>query len=347
MTTLTLTEIAAQLGGLEVRGDLALQGVAGLDTATPEHISFVASAKHGARIQTSHAGALVLPKGLAEQADRPCLIADNPLATFARITALFHPEPTLQPGIHPSAVIDATAQIGPGCEIAPFVSIGAGAVIGANTRIGAGCVIGDHCVIGADCRLYPRVTLYSQTHIGARCTLHSGGVLGSDGFGNALEDQRWIKIPQIGRVIVGDDCEIGANTCIDRGALEDTVIGHGVKLDNLIHIAHNCQVGDDTAMAACVGIAGSTHIGQRCQIGGAAMIIGHLEIGDDVMVSAGTFIAKSLPRPGAYTSVMPQQAHADWIKNAAHLRHLQAMHERIKTLEKQFAEFNIETGAST
>ncbi len=335
MITLTLTEIAARLGASSLGGDIELLGVAALDMATPEHISFVASAKHAARAQASRAGALVLPEALAQQADRPCLIAANPLATFARITALFHPEPALQPGIHSSAVIDATAQISPGCEIGPFVHIGAGARIAANTRIGAGCVIGANSEIGADCRLYPKVVLYADTRIGARCILHSGCVLGSDGFGNALEDGRWVKIPQIGRVIVGDDCEIGANTCIDRGALEDTVIGHGVRLDNLIHIAHNCQIGDNTAMAACVGIAGSTRIGQRCQIGGAAMIIGHLEIGDDVMVSAGTFIAKSLSKPGAYTSVMPQQPHADWIRNAAHLRHLNEMHDRIKSVEKE------------
>jgi UDP-3-O-[3-hydroxymyristoyl] glucosamine N-acyltransferase len=347
MTTLTLTEIASRLGGLAVRGDLALQGVAALDTATPEQISFVASAKHGSRAKTSRAGALVLPSALAEQADRPCLITDNPLATFARITALFHPEAAVQPGIHPSAVIDATAQIGPGCEIGPFVHLGAGAVIGANSRLGAACVIGTGCEIGANALLHPRVTLYPQTRIGARCILHSGCVLGSDGFGNALENGRWTKIPQIGRVIVGDDCEIGANTCIDRGALADTVIGRGVKLDNLVHIAHNCQIGDDTAMAACVGIAGSTKIGQRCQIGGAAMIIGHLEIGDDILISAGTFIGKPLSKPGTYTSVMLQQAHADWVKNAAHLRHLHTMHERIKMLEKQISVLNTETGTSS
>ncbi len=341
MTTLTLTEIAARLGELETQGDIQLQGVAALDTATPGHISFVASSKHAARAKASHAGALVLPTTLADQVDRPALIAANPLATFARITALFHPEPALQSGIHPSAVIDATAQIDSSCEIGPQVYIGADCVIGANTRIGAGCVIGTECQIGANTLLHPHVTLYAHTSIGAHCILHSGCVLGSDGFGNALEAGRWVKIPQIGRVIVGDDCEIGANTCIDRGALEDTVIGHGVKLDNLIHIAHNCQIGDDTAMAACVGIAGSTQIGQRCQIGGAAMIVGHIEISDDVMVSAGTFIAKSLSKPGAYTSVMPQQPHPDWIKNAAHLRHLHAMHERIKSLEKELVELKI------
>lgn len=347
MTTLTLNEIAVRLGGLEVRGDLALQGVAGLDTATPEQISFVASIKHAARIKTSRAGALVLPRGLAEQADRPCLIADNPLATFARIIALFHPEPALQPGIHPSAVLDASAQIGPGCEIGPQVVVGAGCVIGAYSRIGAGCILAEGCRMGENTLLHPHVTLYAHTHIGARCILHSGCVLGSDGFGNALENGRWVKIPQIGRVIVGDDCEIGANTCIDRGALEDTVIGNGVKLDNLIHIAHNCQIGNDTAIAACVGIAGSTKIGQRCQIGGAAMIIGHIEIGDDVLVSAGTFIGKPLPKPGAYTSVMLQQPHADWIKNAAHLRHLNTMHERIRTIEKQLDTLNTKTGESS
>lgn len=345
MITLTLTEIAARLGERKIQGDIELHGVAALDTATPEQISFVAAAKHAAHIQASRAGALVLPESLIDQADRPALIVANPLASFARITALFHPVPTLQPGVHPSAIIDASAQIGAGCEIGPQVVIGAGCEIGANSRIAAACVLGAQCKIGANALLHPRVTVYAHTQIGTRCILHSGCVLGSDGFGNALESGRWVKIPQIGRVIIGDDCEIGANTCIDRGALEDTRIGNGVRLDNLIHIAHNCTIGDDTAMAACVGIAGSTRIGQRCQIGGAAMIIGHLDIGDDILISAGTFVGKSLQKPGAYTSVMLQQPHADWVKNAAHLRHLHTLHERLKSIEKELV--TLKTGASS
>lgn len=340
MTSLSLAEIAAHLPGREmhqVHGECSVTGVSALDTATSEQISFVTSVKHWPRAQTSRAGALVLPGNLAAQADRPALIVANPLATFARITALFHPEPTLRPGIHPSAVIAPGAQIGAGCEIGPMVVIESGVQIAANGRIQAGCVIAANSVIGPDCRLSPKVTLYADTQIGARVRIHSGAVIGSDGFGNAHEDGHWLKIPQIGRVIIGDDCEIGANTCIDRGALEDTVIGNGVRLDNLIHIAHNCVIGDDTAMAACVGIAGSTRIGQRCQIGGAAMIIGHLTLGDDVIVSAGTFIGKSLPKPGIYTSVQPQQPHAEWIKNAAHLRHLDHLHERVRQLEKIIA----------
>jgi UDP-3-O-[3-hydroxymyristoyl] glucosamine N-acyltransferase len=333
----TLAEIAARIPGLAVspaHGACSVTGVGALDTATPEQISFVTSAKHWPRAQASLAGAFVLPPALAFDADRPALIAANPLAAFARITALFHPEPSLRAGIHPSAVVDPSAQIFAPCEIGPLVVIEAGVQIGANTRIGAACVIGAGCVIGPDSRIFPKVTLYADTQIGARVRIHSGAVIGSDGFGNALEDGHWLKIPQIGRVIVGDDCEIGANTCIDRGALADTVIGNGVRLDNLIHIAHNCVIGDDTAMAACVGIAGSTTIGQRCQIGGAAMIIGHLTLGDEVMVSAGTFIGKSLPQPGVYTSVQPQQPHAEWLKNIAHLRHLDRLVDRVRTLEK-------------
>jgi len=333
MMMLTLSEIATQLH-LEAIGIATLTGVAPLDTATPLQLSFVTSMKHWPRAMASHAGALVIPPTLSIKIDRPTLIAANPLAAFARITALFHPEPALTAGIHPSAVVHPTAQIGAGCEIGPQVVIEAGVQMGANTRIGAGCVIGANCEIGPDCRLFPKVIFYADTQIGARVRIHSGAVIGSDGFGNALEDGHWVKIPQIGRVIIGDDCEIGANTCIDRGALTDTVIGNGVKLDNLIHIAHNCIIGDDTAMAACVGIAGSTRIGQRCQIGGAAMIIGHLTIGDEVMVSAGTFIAKSLPKAGVYTSVQPQQPHAEWLKNIAHLRHLDRLVDRVRTLEK-------------
>jgi UDP-3-O-[3-hydroxymyristoyl] glucosamine N-acyltransferase len=336
MPAFSLVELAGHVGG-EIQTDRSdrYSGVASPSQATAQHIGLISSEKHLAKALASAAGAFVVSSRLAARIDRPGLIVANPLAAFARITALFHPEPALQAGIHPSAVIDASAEIDPSCEIGAQVVIGAHSIIGPNCRIAAGCIIGEHCQIGANALFHPRVTLYAHTQIGARCILHSGCVLGSDGFGNALENGHWIKIPQIGRVIVGDDCEIGANTCIDRGALEATVIGHGVKLDNLIHIAHNCQVGDDTAMAACVGIAGSTKIGRRCQIGGAAMIVGHIEIGDDVMVSGATFIGKSLPNPGTYTSVMPQQPHADWIKNAVHLRHLHSMHERIRALEKQ------------
>lgn len=339
-----LRDIAARLDLECVRDDgRDFSDVAALETANPTQIGFVTGEKHLAVALASNAGALILPGKLAEKADRPSLLTSNPLAAFARVTALFHPEPGLQPGVHPSAVVDATARIGAGCEIGPQVVIGADCVIGANSRIGPGCVIGAHCSIGANALFHPHVTLYARTEIGANVILHSGCVLGSDGFGNALENGRWLKIPQIGRVIIGDDCEIGANTCIDRGALDDTVIGHGVKLDNLIHIAHNCKVGDDTAMAACVGIAGSTTIGKRCQIGGAAMIVGHIRIGDDVLVSGATFIGKSLPKPGAYTSVMPQQAHADWVRNIAHLRHLDRLHERVRELEKTLKSNSSET----
>lgn len=334
-----LSEIAARLG-LEVRGgdNRIYRGVASLDRAGSDQIAFVAAEKNLAQALNSAAGALVLSEKLADRADKPVLIAGNPLAAFARVTALFHPEPPIRPGIHASAVIDPTAVIGPDCEIAAQAVIGPAARIGAGTRIGIGCVIGAACEVGAGSLLHPRVTLYARTRIGARCILHSGCVLGADGFGNALEDGHWVKIPQVGRVIVGDDCEIGANTCIDRGALEDTVLGNGVKLDNLIHIAHNCRIGDDTAMAACVGIAGSTTIGKRCQIGGAAMILGHIEIGDDVVVSGASFVGKSLSRPGAYTSVLPQQPHADWVRNISHMRHLHEMHERIRSLEKTLKE---------
>lgn len=336
-----LTDIAQSLG-VEVHGDdgREFRGMAPLEQAEADQIGFVTSEKYLAAALASRAGALILPLKLADKADRPALLTSNPLATFARVTALFAPACPPLPGIHPSAIIHSSARLGENCEIGPHVVIGAKSDIGARSIISAGTVVAENCTIGEDSRIYSQVSIYARTQIGARCILHSGCVLGSDGFGNALENGRWIKIPQIGRVIIGDDCEIGANTCIDRGALEDTVIGHGVKLDNLIHIAHNCQVGDDTAMAACVGIAGSTKIGKRCQIGGAAMIVGHIEIGDDVMVSGATFIGKSLPKPGAYTSVMPQQPHADWVKNIAHLRHLHDMHDRIRNLEKALAKIN-------
>jgi UDP-3-O-[3-hydroxymyristoyl] glucosamine N-acyltransferase len=228
-------------------------------------------------------------------------------------------------------VIDSTARIGPGCVVEMGAQIGARSVLGPN------CVIGTGARLGEDCRLHAHVTVQHGCVIGNRVVLHPGCVIGSDGFGLAWEGENWLKVPQVGRAILGDDVEVGANTSIDRGALDDTVIEEGVKLDNLIQIAHNCRIGKHTAIAGCVGIAGSTRIGAWCQIGGAAMIIGHLEIADRVIVSAGTFVAKDIREAGTYTSVQPLMRHADWLRNAAHLRHLDDLARRIKDLEKQIA----------
>jgi UDP-3-O-[3-hydroxymyristoyl] glucosamine N-acyltransferase len=335
----TLTQLQAKLGGeIHGDGDAQLSDVASLDRAGREDLSFVVGAKHLETARASAAGALVVPHKLAAEFDRPVLAVDNPHAAFARAAALFHPEPPLRAGIHPTAAVDASATIDPSAEIGPHAVIGAHSRIGPGCRIAAGCVIGDNVVLGEGCRLYPNVTLYADCRLGDRVSLHAGCVLGSDGFGLAWEGNAWTKVPQVGKVVIGDDVEIGANTTIDRGALDDTVIGNGAKIDNLVQIAHNCTVGEHTAIAGCAGIAGSTKIGSRCLIGGAAMILGHIEIGDGVTVSGASFIGKSIKTPGVYTSTQPQMPHDEWLKNAAQLRHLADMRNRIRTLEKKLSD---------
>lgn len=336
---LTLAQIQARLGGELLDDDgRALSGVGSLDHANADQLSFALGEKQRAVALTCAAGALIVGPALAEGLDRPRLVVDNPHASFARAIGLFHPDTPVRAGCHPSAVVAASAVIGEGVEIGPHVSVGEQVHIGPGCRIGPGCVIGDGVRIGAGCRLYANVTVYAGCVVGDRVGLHAGCVIGADGFGLAWEATGWVKVPQIGRVIIGDDVEIGANTTIDRGALDDTVIGRGVKIDNLVQIGHNCRVGDHTAIAGCAGIAGSTTIGKRCLIGGAAMIVGHIEIGDGVTVSGASFIGKSIATPGVYTSTQPQMPHADWIRNAAQLRHLADMRERIRALEKQLRE---------
>ncbi|NWG87587.1 MAG: UDP-3-O-(3-hydroxymyristoyl)glucosamine N-acyltransferase [Hydrogenophilaceae bacterium] len=335
----TLAELKAHLGG-EALGDTSRRysGVASLEHADEHQISFLVSDKHLAAARASKAGALLVPAALAERISQPRLIVANPHAAFARAIGLYHPEPVAAPGIHPSASIAEGADIAVDAHIGAHAVIGERARIGPQSRIDAGCVIGPGVTIGANCRLHANVTLYAGCRIGDRVILHSGCVIGADGFGLAWEDDHWLKVPQVGSVVLEDDVEIGANTTVDRGALDDTVIERGAKLDNLIQVAHNVRIGAHTAIAACVGIAGSTRIGAYCQIGGAAMIIGHLEIADRVTISAGTFVGKSIREPGTYTSVQPFMAHADWKRNAAHLRHLDHMHERLKQLEKILSE---------
>lgn len=335
----TLAELAACLGGTPV-GDTGQRysDVASLDRAGADHISFVASDKHLAAAQSSQAGALLVSAKLSPQIARPHLVVLNPHAAFARATALFHPEPQASPGIHPTASVAASARIAADASIGPHAWIGKNARVGARSRIGAGCAVGADSEIGADCLLHPNVTVYADCSVGHRVILHAGCVIGSDGFGLAWDDDHWLKVPQIGRVVIEDDVEVGANTTVDRGALDDTLIERGAKIDNLVQIAHNVRIGAHTAIAACAGIAGSAQVGAYCQIGGAAMILGHIRIAERVTVSAGSFIAKSIAEPGVYTSTTLQMPHADWLKNAAQIRHLAEMRDRIRALEKKLSE---------
>jgi UDP-3-O-[3-hydroxymyristoyl] glucosamine N-acyltransferase len=334
-----LRDLQSKLGG-ECVGEVSrpLAGVGTLERAQETEISFLANPKYRAALTGTRAGAIIISPGDRGATDRPRIVTANPYAYFAKVAQLFTPRPVFAPGIHQTAVIAKSARIAASASIAEFVSIGERVEIGENVRIGAGSVISDDVVIGADSTLIARVSIYAHTRIGVRAIVHAGVVIGADGFGFAPEFTagvgQWQKIPQTGRAIIGDDCEIGANTTIDRGAIDDTVIGNDVKLDNQIQVGHNCTIGDHTVISGCVGIAGSTKIGKRVMIGGAAGIIGHLEIGDDVVVSAMTLVTKSIMEPGVYTSGTPLMPHRQWLKNAAHLRRLDTMADQLKSLQQ-------------
>ncbi len=329
-----LAEIVAQFGGdLIGNPDALITQVATLESATDTDIAFLAQTKYLAQLKQTAAGAVILGADHRDASDKARIVCANPYAYFAKVSALLNPPATVEPGIHETAVVAADAQIAAMASIGACAVIGAGVSIGDRSIIGAGCVIGDNTHIGADCLLHANVTIYYGCRLGARCIVHSGAVIGADGFGLAHEEGRWKKIPQIGGVQIGDDVEVGANTTIDRGALDDTVIGEGVKLDNQIQIAHNVVIGAHTAIAACVGIAGSAHIGSHCTLGGAAMIYGHITIADHVNVSAGTLIMKSLRKVGTYTGVYPFTSHERWLKTAAQLRQLEELADKVRQLE--------------
>jgi UDP-3-O-[3-hydroxymyristoyl] glucosamine N-acyltransferase len=341
MDPVRLGEIVAALGG-ELQGDPAtpIARIAPLESAGADAITFVAQARLQPLLEKTQAGAVVLGAALVPAAPAHCqrVVVDDPYLYFARLTqwwaARVRPRPVA--GVHPSAVVDPSAQVAASATIGPQAVVGAGAVIGERARIGAQCAVGERVRIGADCLLHPRVTIADGCTLGARCVIQSGAVIGADGFGIAPTRQgRWERIEQLGAVRIGDDVDIGANTCIDRGALEDTVLEDGVKLDNQIQIGHNCHIGANTVMAACVGIAGSTKIGRNVMIGGAAMIQGHIEIADGVTVSASTMVMHSLRKKGVYTAIFPIDEHASWEKNAVTLRNLYALRERVRALEKK------------
>lgn len=335
----TLAALVARFGG-ELVGDgaQAVRQVAPLDRAGPDEIGFVSQAKYLAQLTGTRAGAVILPPDARDATERPRILTSNPYLYFARVSALLNPPPRPPAGVHPAATVAADADIAADASIGPGAVIGAGASVGARSVIGPNCVVGDHARIGADCLLHANVSVYHACEIGDRAILHAGCVIGADGFGFAPDGERWEKIPQIGRVLIGADVEVGACTTIDRGALEDTVIGEGVKLDNLIQVAHNVQIGAHTAIAACTGIAGSAKIGRHCTIGGAAMIFGHIEIADNTRISTNTLITKSLPTAGTYTSALPFSEHEVWQKNAVHMRNLDKLVKRVKALEQKLGE---------
>ena len=332
----SLREIAAQLGGEIVGSEsVRISRVASLANAESGQISFLTDSRYRALLTKTRASAVIVAPADRDATILPRIVTDNPYAYFARVSDLLNPAPKYSPGMDASAVVDATAHIPDSCSVAANSVIGAHVRLGEKVVVGAGCAIGDHTTIGDGTMLQANVVVYHDCVIGAHCTFLAGAVIGADGFGYAEDDGHWVKIPQVGRVVIADHVDVGANTTIDRGTLDDTIIEEGVKLDNLIQVAHNCRIGAHTVIAGCVGIAGSARIGKHCRIGGAAMISGHLEIADGVTVSAGTLIPRSLTEANTYTAFMPFQPHDKWLKTAVNIRRLDKMLERIAQLEHE------------
>lgn len=333
---MTLGQLAEALGA-ELKGPEALEitGLATLQEAVSGQLSFLANKQYRKFLDDSTASAVLLKAEDAEGFAGNALIVAEPYLAYARISHLFDPKPKAVAGIHPSAVVAEDAQVDASASIGPFAVVESGARIDANVTVGAHCFIGARCVIGEGGWLAPRVTLYHDVTIGKRVVIQSGAVIGGEGFGFANEKGIWRKIAQIGGVTLGDDVEIGVNTAVDRGALSDTRIGDGVKLDNQIQIAHNVQVGDHTAMAACVGISGSTRIGKHCMIAGGVGMVGHIDVCDNVFVSGMTMVTRSITEPGGYSSGTAMQPLAEWRKSAARIRQLDEMSKRLQQLEKR------------
>lgn len=331
----TAAELAERFT-LQLQGDgtIPITGVAPLAEAGAQQLGFLANPRYLPLLEQTQAGVVVLSAEAAQGYAGTALIAKDPHAAFAKISALYEPVPERPAGIHASAVIDPTADIAPDAHIGPFVSIGARSRIGAGCVIGTGCVIGEDCSVGDGTELIARVTLVTRVSLGQRCRVHPGAVIGAAGFGLAMEHGKWLNVPQMGGVRIGDDCEIGANTTIDRGALGDTVLEDDVRLDNQIQIAHNVHIGAHTAMAAQVGVAGSARIGRYCMLAGKVGVSGHLEICDKVTVLAMSMVAGPITEPGTYASGIPLTDVRTWRKNAARFRQLDALARRIPAASK-------------
>ena len=326
---------------LRFKGDGArvIDGVGTLAGAGPSQLSFLSNGKYATQLVATGAGVVVLREENLADCPTSALVAKDPYVAYAQIAALFERLPAAPPGIHPSAVVAASARISGSASIGPCCVIEDGAVIEDGVILGAHCIVGEHCTVGAQSRLVARVTLVTRVTLGKRVLVHPGAVIGSDGFGLAFDSSasphgRWIKLPQLGGVRIGDDCEIGANTTIDRGALDDTVLEEDVRLDNQIQIAHNVHVGAHTAMAGCAAVAGSAKIGRYCMIGGNAGVLGHLELADRVTITAKSLVTHSIREPGEYSSGVPLQDNRQWRKNAARFKHLDEYARRLATLEK-------------
>jgi UDP-3-O-[3-hydroxymyristoyl] glucosamine N-acyltransferase len=335
MHSATLHELAAKFGCvLRGRGDAIVTHVATLGGATSDAVTFLANPLYRDQLATTRAGAVVLHESFAAACPVACLVTDNPYATYARIAAYLHPRRAVEAGIHPTASVAPSASMPKSVHVGAGAAIGANAVLGANVVIGAGTIVGSGVHIGADTQIAPRVSLLDNVTLGERCIVHSGAVVGADGFGFAEDRGEWVKIPHLGTVTIGNDVEIGANTTIDRGTIEATVIEDGVKLDNLVQIAHNVRIGAHTVMAAMSGAAGSTRIGRRCKLGGGAVVANQLTICDDVTLLFRSSVTKSITEPGVYGGCLPAEEAMRWRRTTARLRNLDTMAERLQALER-------------
>ncbi len=332
---MTLAELAEYING-EVKGNPSwnIDHVASVTSASENAVTFFVNHRALDDLHNTKAGAVLIAKEFINECPRNSVVVGSPYAAFAKVAELLHPRSSVSPGVHVNAVINDSAQVADTASIGPFCFIADDAIIGERTILGAHCTVGEGATIGDDCLLHERVTVCDKSVLGHRCNIMPGAVVGADGFGYAEEDDNWLKIPQLGRVIVGDDVDIGANTTIDRGSLDDTCIGHGVKLDNQIQIAHNVQIGEHTIMAGCAAVAGSAKIGKRCRFGGRASILGHLTIADDVHVTATSVVTRSISKPGIYSSTLAVQENCRWRKVAGRLHRLNELAERVRKLEK-------------
>jgi UDP-3-O-[3-hydroxymyristoyl] glucosamine N-acyltransferase len=333
--TVTLGELAVRFG-CELRGDPAVtvDSVAGLSQAGPRSVSFLANLKYVTQLAGTRAGAVILDAKSAASSPVPALVVANPHATYARVATLLHPEPPLHPGVHALAVAEAGASIDASAQICAQAYVGEGARIGKRCFIGPGVIVERGAVIGDDSRFVAGAYVGHHVVFGQRCVVQPGAVIGGDGFGYAPDKGTWIKVPQIGGVNIGDDVEIGANTTIDRGALGDTVVEEGVKLDNLIMIAHNVRIGAHSALAACVAIAGSSVVGKRCILGGKVGLSGHITLCDDVVVQGTSFISHNITKPGVYSSALPSEEAALWRRIVGRIKRLDQMARRLRAVEK-------------
>lgn len=332
----TLAELARRFGAeLRGAGDVEIAGVASLERAGPREISYLYDPKLRHRLASCRAGAVVLNPAQAEGYGGNALIVEQPRLCFARIAAFLHAPGPISGGAHASAIIDPSARVAATAAIGPQAVVGARAVIGENVQIGPGCQVGADADIGAETRLVGHVWVGAGCVIGQRCLLHPGVIVGADGFGLAKDGERWVKVPQLGRVVIGNDVEIGANSTVDRGALNDTEIGDGVKIDNLVQIGHNVRIGEHTAIAASAAIAGSAVIGRRCSIGGQAGVAGHLTIADDVTVLGKSLIGSSITAAGVYSSAIQAEQATPWRRQVVRLRQLDEMARRLRELEQE------------